>query len=174
MGKVIGSRPDGFTVPNNTSATPFPPSSPGYHAITTAPTLSIQFDMVIAVSVGVVLAALLFMRRMAFLTKVELDTSISHDYYTPPGVRVYEIAGPMFFGAAKTAMEAFETVGSDAKVVILELSNVPVIDATGLVALETILDRLQRSQRKVILCGPQPNVAAKLAELVAPQLCLPN
>jgi SulP family sulfate permease len=124
--------------------------------------LTVLFDMVIAVSVGVVLAALLFMRRMAFLTKVELDTSIAQDYYTPPGVRLYEIAGPLFFGAAKSAMEALETVGSDAKVVILEMRNVPVIDATGLVALETILDRLHRSHRKTILCGLQPNVAAKL------------
>jgi sulfate permease, SulP family len=121
--------------------------------------LTVLFDMVIAVSVGVVLAALLFMRRMAVLTKVSLDTSIAHEMEVPAGVRIYEIAGPMFFGAAKTAMETLETVGNDAKVVILAMANVPVMDATGLVALETILDRLHRAHRKVILCGLQPEVA---------------
>ncbi len=124
--------------------------------------LTVLFDMVIAVSVGVMLAALLFMRRMAVMTKVELDTSIAQSYYTPPSVRLYEIAGPLFFGAAQTAMEALETVGNDAKVVILEMSNVPVIDATGLVAFETTLDRLHRANRKVILCALQPHVAQKL------------
>jgi sulfate permease, SulP family len=121
--------------------------------------LTVLFDMVIAVSVGVVLAALLFMRRMAVLTKVSLDTSIAHEMEVPAGVRIYEIAGPMFFGAAKTAMETLETVGNDAKVVILVMANVPVMDATGLVALETILDRLHRARRKVILCGLQREVA---------------
>jgi len=124
-------------------------------------TLTVMFDMVIAVSVGVMLAALLFMRRMAVLTKVTLDTSIAEKIEVPPGVRLYEIAGPMFFGAANVALGALETVGSEARVVILEMRHVPEIDATGLVALEGILDRLHRSHRKTILCGLQPHVAAK-------------
>src|SRR5262249_45005183 len=72
-------------------------------------TLTVVFDMVIAVTVGVVLAALLFMRRMAMLTQVELETP-PVGYPMPPGVRLYEIAGPLFFGAAKTAMETLGTV----------------------------------------------------------------
>jgi SulP family sulfate permease len=122
--------------------------------------LTVLFDMVIAVSVGVMLAALLFMRRMAFLTKVSLETEAVAHLPVPKGVHVYDIAGPMFFGAAKTAMETLESIHSDAKVVILQLRGVPVMDATGLVALETILDRLHRSHRKVILCGMQPPVRA--------------
>jgi sulfate permease, SulP family len=124
--------------------------------------LTVIFDMVIAVSVGVVLAALLFMRRMAVLTKVSLDTDLQTAYDVPKGVHVYHIAGPMFFGAAKTAMETLESIHSDVKVVILELRNVPVMDSSGLVALETILDRLKRSHRKTILCALQPEVAALL------------
>jgi SulP family sulfate permease len=77
----------------------------------------------------------------------------------PPGVRLYEIAGPMFFGAANVALGTLETIGSEAKVVILDMRHVPVVDATGLVALEGIVDRLKRSQRKTILCGLQPSVA---------------
>src|SRR5262249_55532415 len=110
------------------------------------------------------LAALLFMRRMAVLTQIRLDTRSSQQYETPPGVRIYEIDGPMFFGAAKTAMETLDTVGSEARIIILAMESVPVMDATGLVALETILDRLHRSDRKVIIAGIQPEPAQVLAK----------
>jgi len=124
-------------------------------------TLTVVFDMVIAVSVGVMLAALLFMRRMAVLTKVSLETETAARYELPKGVLLYEIAGPLFFGAAQMAMETFDTVGTkeEARVVILGMGGVPTMDATGLVALESILDRLERSQSKVILTGLRPEVA---------------
>jgi SulP family sulfate permease len=125
-------------------------------------TLTVVFDMVIAVSVGVVLAALLFMRRMAVITRVELDHGTATAYDLPAGVKVYDIAGPLFFGAAKTAMETLDTVGSEARVVVLSMRHVPVMDATGLVALETLLDRLHRSDRHVILAGLRPEVSALL------------
>ena len=77
----------------------------------------------------------------------------------PPGVRVYEIAGPLFFGAAKTAMEALHAVGGKDHTYILDMQHVPTIDATGLVALESVLDRLHRSKIKVIFAGLAPEVA---------------
>ena len=123
-------------------------------------TLTVLFDMVIAVSVGVMLAALLFMRRMAVMTKVTLDTTIAEKIDIPRGVRLYEISGPLFFGAANVAMETLETVGSEAQVIVLSMRHVDVIDATGLVALTSILDRLNRGNRKVILVGLQPEPAA--------------
>ena len=125
--------------------------------------LTVAFDMVIAVTVGVVLAALLFMRRMAVLTHIKLDTPTPPQYEAPPGVRIYEIAGPMFFGAAKTAMETLDAIGSEARTIVLVMENVPVIDATGMVALESALDRLHRSNRKVIIAGLQPEPAQMLA-----------
>jgi sulfate permease, SulP family len=125
--------------------------------------LTVAFDMVIAVTVGVVLAALLFMKRMAVLTKVQLDTESREHFEAPPGVRIYDIAGPMFFGAAKTAMETLDTIGSETRTVILSMKSVPVMDATGLVALESMLDRLQRSNRKIIIAGLQPDPAEVLA-----------
>jgi sulfate permease, SulP family len=125
--------------------------------------LTVAFDMVIAVTVGVMLAALLFMRRMAVLTKVQLDTASTQQYEAPPGVRIYDIAGPMFFGAAKTAMETLDTIGSGTRTVILSMKSVPVMDATGMVALQTMLDRLQRSNRKVIFAGLQAEPAQVLA-----------
>ena len=126
-------------------------------------TLTVVFDMVLAVTAGVMLAALLFMRRMAVLTRIRLDTATTEAFEAPKGVRVYEIAGPMFFGAAKTAMDTLDTVGSEAHTIILSMKSVPVIDATGMVAVEGMLDRLQRSNRKVILSGLQEQPAEVLA-----------
>lgn len=125
--------------------------------------LTVAFDMVVAVTFGVMLAALLFMRRMAFLTRAQLQTVDLAKFDVPPGVRVYEIAGPLFFGAAKTAMEALHVAGGTDHTVILVMQHVPVIDATGLVALESVLDRLDRSKIKVILAGLQPEVHAIFA-----------
>jgi SulP family sulfate permease len=116
-------------------------------------TLTVVFDMVIAVTVGVVLAALLFMRRMSVLTHVELETPTELKIDVPPGIRVYEIAGPLFFGAAKSAMEALHTVGDKDHTYILDMRHVPTMDATGLVALESVLDRLHRSKIKIIFAG---------------------
>jgi len=123
--------------------------------------LTVVFDMVIAVTVGVVLAALLFMRRMSVLTNVELETASDLNVEVPPGVRVYELAGPLFFGAAERAMEVLHTVGADSKdhTFILEMQHVPTMDATGLVALESVLDRLRRSKIKVIFSGLTQDVS---------------
>lgn len=121
--------------------------------------LTVVFDMVIAVSAGVVMAALLFMRRMAELTHARMSTTDGeHEEHrdVPEGVVLYEIAGPLFFGAAQNAMSSLATVHSRAKVVVLALGRVPAIDATGLVALESALERLRASKKKVVIAGPLP------------------
>jgi SulP family sulfate permease len=126
--------------------------------------LTVLFDMVLAVSVGVVLAALLFMRRMAELSETKLDVGTMTRLELPPGVRLYEVAGPLFFGAAQRAMSVFDDIagGPDAGqswAIIFFLGQVPAIDATGLVALETAISKLKRSGHKVILAGMQRQVA---------------
>jgi len=127
--------------------------------------LMVLFDMALAVSVGVVLAALLFMRRMADLTDAKLDTQTMTKMEMPEGVVLYEIAGPLFFGAAERAMEALSVVSSTSRlVVILLLDQVPTIDATGIVALETALARLKRDGHKVIMTGLRAQPAAVLAK----------
>src|SRR5207253_6853437 len=83
--------------------------------------LTVAFDMVIAVTVGIVLAALLFMARMAELTQARLLQDADGEEaerLLPRGVAVYEIRGPLFFGAAQNAMGALGTVAADVKVVI--------------------------------------------------------
>ena len=81
--------------------------------------LTVVFDMVVAVSVGVVLAALLFMRRMAEVSNVRLARRQhrSPSEGLPPGVLLYEIAGPLFFGAAQKAMSALQRRADGDKVV---------------------------------------------------------
>ncbi len=120
--------------------------------------LTVVFDMVVAVSVGVVLAALLFMRRTAELTHSRILEAkrgeSEHDL--APGVVLYEIAGPLFFGAAQNAMGALGSVGADARVIVLALGGVPSIDATGFVALESAIMRLRGLHKAVVLAGPLP------------------
>jgi SulP family sulfate permease len=123
--------------------------------------LTIVFDMVVAVSVGVVLAAVLFMRRMAELTESRLlvDSSTEDDdaHAPPPGVVLYEINGPLFFGAAQRAMNALHASRTDLfAVLVLHLGRVPVIDATGLAALENAISHVLRQKKKVVIAGPLP------------------
>jgi sulfate permease, SulP family len=121
--------------------------------------LTVLFDMVIAVSIGVVLAALLFMKRMAELSETKLDVGTMAKLEMPEGVKLYEIAGPLFFGAAQRAMSAFDSISASREAIILYLGQVPAIDATGLVALETTVDKLKRKGHKVILAGMRAQVA---------------
>ena len=120
--------------------------------------LTVAFDMVVAVSAGIVLAALLFMRRMAEITysRVLQVDDVESAHAIPPGVALYEIAGVLFFGAAEQAMRALAAIGSDVRVVVLGLGRVSVIDASGLVALESALERLRRERKFVIITGPLP------------------
>lgn len=121
--------------------------------------LTVIFDMIVAVSFGVVLASILFMKRTAELTHSRLldeTTGGDSEYQIPAGVALYEVAGPLFFGAAQNAMGALQTGGSASKVVVLALGRVPSIDATGLVALESALNRLRAAKKQVVLTGPLP------------------
>ncbi len=121
--------------------------------------LTILFDMVVAVSFGVVLASLLFMRRTAELTHSRLLDSrsdLESEYDLPPGVALYEVQGPLFFGAAQNAMGALQAIGSASRVVVLALGRVPSIDATGFVALESSLVHLRKAKKIVVIAGPLP------------------
>ncbi len=130
--------------------------------------LTVVFDMVMAVTVGFVLAALLFMRRMADITEgklhLELDPHDDEDAdgpALPEGVALYRVDGPLFFGAAESAMEALHASHSDAfRVMILDLSRVPVIDTTGFTALDDAIGSLTRHGKHVVLAGPLPRPQA--------------
>jgi SulP family sulfate permease len=121
--------------------------------------LTIVFDMVVSVTVGILLASLLFMRRMAEVSGVTL-VGESHPLLEdslPRGVLLYEIAGPLFFGAAQRAIGVISRVDRrGVKVVVLDVTAVPAVDATGLVNLQSLVSRLNTSGIKVILAGVQP------------------
>ena len=124
--------------------------------------LTVGMDMVVAVSVGVVLAALIFMRRMAELSGIDLgDTEGAQEVVAPPDVLYYRIRGPLFFGAAQRAMQEVRTSGV-ARCAVLDLSQVPMIDATGVVNLESAVDRLWRAGIPVIIAGANPTVHAAI------------
>jgi SulP family sulfate permease len=121
--------------------------------------LTVVFDMVIAVTFGVVLASLLFMKRMADVSGIRMvdrrERVRGLDHPLPHGVLLYVVAGPLFFGAARAAMTALDVVDKSVRVVILDLRAVPAMDATALVGLESAFDRLNRAQVFVILAGVQ-------------------
>jgi SulP family sulfate permease len=116
--------------------------------------LTVVFDMVIAVSVGIVLAALLFMRRMAEVAQVRIigEGHAEAPADLPPGVMIYDISGPLFFGAAQKAMATLGVVDT-ARTIILEMDQVPAMDATGLVALESALAQLEKRGCLTVITG---------------------
>lgn len=127
--------------------------------------LTVVFDMVVSVTVGVLLAALLFMKRMAEVSNVRLvDQHPITLEGLPKNVLIYEVAGPLFFGAAQKAMNALQRVPTGIKVVVLDLSSVPAIDATGLVSLESAVARLYQLGMVVVLGGVQGQPLRALAK----------
>ncbi len=130
--------------------------------------LTVLVDLTVAVEVGMVLAAFLFMRRMANVTQVEALTRDRGEDETagdkksdaaegklkvPAGVEIYEINGPLFFGAAGKLGEILGYMEKPPKVFILQMENVPVMDATGLRALEEFHKRCKRQGTALVLAG---------------------
>lgn len=135
--------------------------------------LTVVFDMTIAVTAGVLLAALLFMRRMAEISGAELigPEHPEHGRNLPRGVVVYDIGGPLFFGAAhKATSQLFSFDRRDVLLVLLDLEDVPAMDATGIVNLRSAIDRLRSGGIAVMLVGlqTQPRTALAKAGLVGP------
>jgi sulfate permease, SulP family len=126
--------------------------------------LTVVFDMVVAVTAGMILAAFLFMRRMAEVASVKLVED-SHPHLkleVPKDAVVYQVNGPLFFGAAEAAMDAFKAIGARMRVLILDMAAVPAMDITGLVALESALLRLRQQGVLTLVAGVQPQPAGVL------------
>ena len=129
-------------------------------------TLTVVFDMTVSVTAGVLMAALLFMRRMAEVSGVELvgEGHPALEQPLPRGVVLYDIAGPLFFGAAQKAMRSLQAMeGRHVRIVILDVEHVPAIDATGIVALESLVARLNEGGIKVIIVAVQDQPLRALA-----------
>lgn len=125
--------------------------------------LTVWVDLTVAIQVGVVLSALLFMKRMSDLTDKNIDDPVDRDVLDdyssiPKGISVYEISGPLFFASARRYAEIIEDLGIKNKVLIVRMRHVPFIDLTGIKNLKEAIATLQEEGTTVILSGVQPNV----------------
>jgi SulP family sulfate permease len=132
--------------------------------------LTVFADLVVAVNIGVILATLHFLRRMAESVEVQQETEhelhqeFVHQGFTrmPPGVLVYRVEGPFFFGAVENFERALATTHTDPRVLIVRLRWVPFIDVTGIQTLEEVIVDLHKRHVRVMLTGANARVAAKL------------
>lgn len=137
--------------------------------------LTILFDLTVAIEVGLVIACLLFMRRMAETTDVKVimdeidpedDTDVkleNNEHLTiPKGVEVYEINGPYFFGAGNRFEEVMASFGSRPKVRVIRMRKVPFVDSTGIHNLTNLCLMSQKEGIQIVLSGVNPKVHAVL------------
>jgi sulfate permease, SulP family len=140
--------------------------------------LTVFVDLTVAIAVGMVVAAFLFMNRMAEVTDVQAmsgdlieeedadDPTASTAYVIPRGVEVFGINGPFFFGAAETFKDTIATVAGKPKVLIIRLRRTPAMDATGLHALTDVVRRSRGDGTLVLLSELQPQPLATLRRSV--------
>jgi sulfate permease, SulP family len=139
--------------------------------------LTVFADLTIAVEVGIALAALLYIYRIAQTTTVAPVTPeyieegrlhVLQDKEVPPYVTILRIHGPFLFGTTDKLEEATADLSHFAPVVVLRLRNMTAIDATGLHALEKLAERLRKSGRTLLLCGAreQPALLLERSEFI--------
>ena len=128
--------------------------------------LTVLFDMQIAVAIGIGLASVLFIKRTIDLYSIELintKTSTIHPNI-PENISIYDINGPMFFGAAQNALKTLLNANEDTDIVILNMQNVTMIDMTAMVALKSIVDNFRRKNKKLIFSGLNARIVKKLTK----------
>lgn len=123
--------------------------------------LTVLIDLTVAIEIGMILAAFLFMRKMTQFTNVNIVTpQLAHnvaapvmvaDFIIPPGVTVFEITGPLFFGAAYKFKDASAMIARAPRVLIIRMSAVPIIDATGIHTLQEVQKAFKHRGTKLIL-----------------------
>ena len=132
--------------------------------------LTVFVDLVVAVNIGVILAVLHFLLRMADSVEVQQQTEeqLAHEFplknmpALPSDVVVYAVEGPFFFGATEIFERALASTHTDPRVLIIRLRWVPFIDITGLQTLEEVVYDMQHRGVRIILTGANPRVEAKL------------
>jgi SulP family sulfate permease len=143
--------------------------------------LTVLVDLTVAIEVGVVLAAIIFMHRMAEASAVQRGVSLierDQDDFTrvdreayqaraelPRSVEMFELRGPLFFGAASRLIDALDAAFPPPRAFVLRFRDVPMADASGVNALERFLKRCENHDVKVVFCELTPNVHAVLRKL---------
>ena len=136
--------------------------------------LTVIFDLTIAIEVGLLIACLLFMKRMAESTQIkviadeidpndETDAEVHEEHLIiPKGVEVYEINGPYFFGIANKFEELMAAMEDHPKVRVIRMRRVPFIDSTGIHNLQNLCEMSHRDGTHIVLSGVTPNVYSVL------------
>lgn len=129
--------------------------------------LTVLVDLTVAIGVGVTLACLLFMKHMSHTVEIKsewrkpikpYDEEIEYEvqrHNLPEGVEVFQITGPFFFGVASDLLDALKTMGESPQVLLLRMQLVPYLDATGVKALETVIQECEDNSMRIILSGLQ-------------------
>jgi len=124
--------------------------------------LTVFTDLTVAIEIGMVLATFLFLRSMIQYSSVQQsaydigndrggDEDSFSNFHLPKGVDVFEINGPLFFGAAYKFKDATQFLEGSAKVLIVRMRNVPIVDATGIRVLREMLNELEKKGARLIL-----------------------
>lgn len=130
--------------------------------------LTVLFDLTLAIEIGMVLAVFLFMRRMIKISNVSsllqenrekgTDENAISKYDIPRGIEVFELSGPLFFGAAYKFKDAIKFIENKPRVLIVRMQHVPVIDATGIHTIKDVLHMCRHDKMQLIISGIQPQV----------------
>jgi SulP family sulfate permease len=132
--------------------------------------LTVFADLVVAVNIGVILATLQFLRRMAASVEVQqmneqrLGPELARHGLRelPAGMLVYAIDGPFFFGAVENFERALAQSHTDPRILLLRLGRVPFMDMTGLQTLQEVIGKWQKRGVRVMLCEANDRVKGKL------------
>ncbi len=139
--------------------------------------LTVIFDLTIAIEIGLLLAVILFLRRISETTTISVfkDEVDENDYVEnnqdterlilPAGVEVYEIEGPFFFGVASKFEETMKQIGDKPKVRIIRMRKVPFIDSTGSHNLENFIRISAKDKTQILLSGVTENVRSVLVKV---------
>jgi SulP family sulfate permease len=138
--------------------------------------LTVFVDLTVAIEVGVVMAALVFVHRMAEAVEVETGVPlIERDRAdaaedeeapaAPPGVLVYRIDGPFFFGAAQRVTATLERIGEPPRLLIVDFSDVPFMDSTAATAMKSFAAKVDRRHTSLVFAGVRPHVRHALKSI---------
>ena len=131
--------------------------------------LTVLFDLIVAIEIGMVLTAFIFMKRMADIGKFDvLDNRESEellrdeDLKLPAGTMIYEINSPLFFGVAQKFQATLNRISEKPKTMIIRMRNVPFIDATGVYRLKEVVDEYEQHGTPVFITEPRRAVADEI------------
>ena len=127
-------------------------------------TLTVLIDMQVAVAIGMGLASILFIKKTIDLHSVELISNKHNTLHPnlPEDICIYDINGPMFFGAAQNALKTLLHINENTSIVILNMQNVPMLDMTGIITLESIVENFKNKNKKLVFCGLNERILKKL------------